>query len=84
MQRKADIRRLHIVSCGTSYHAGLIGKYMIEQIARMPVSVETASEYRYRNPIIDSDTLFIAITQSGETADTLAAQREAKRRERGP
>lgn len=79
LQRKEDIRRLHIVSCGTSYHAGLIGKYMIERISRMPVSVDTASEYRYRNPIIDSDTLFIAITQSGETADTLAAQREAKR-----
>jgi glutamine---fructose-6-phosphate transaminase (isomerizing) len=79
LQRKEDIRRLHIVSCGTSYHAGLIGKYMIERIARMPVSVDTASEYRYRSPIIDSDTLFIAITQSGETADTLAAQREAKR-----
>jgi glucosamine--fructose-6-phosphate aminotransferase (isomerizing) len=79
LQRKEDIRRLHIVSCGTSYHAGLIGKYMIERISRMPVTVDTASEYRYRDPIIDSDTLFIAITQSGETADTLAAQREAKR-----
>jgi len=79
LQRKTDIRRLHIVSCGTSYHAGLIGKYMIEHISRMPVSVDTASEYRYRSPIVDNETLFIAITQSGETADTLAAQREARR-----
>jgi glucosamine--fructose-6-phosphate aminotransferase (isomerizing) len=80
LQRKADVRNIHIVSCGTSYHAALVGKYMIESIARVPVSVEIASEYRYRNPIMGKDTLFIAITQSGETADTLAAQREAKRR----
>jgi glucosamine--fructose-6-phosphate aminotransferase (isomerizing) len=80
MQRKSDLRNIHIVSCGTSYHAALVGKYMIESIARVPVSVEIASEYRYRNPIMGKDTLFIAITQSGETADTLAAQREAKRR----
>jgi glucosamine--fructose-6-phosphate aminotransferase (isomerizing) len=80
LQRKSDLQKLHIVSCGTSYHAGLIGKYLIESIARIPVSVEIASEYRYRNPIIEQGTLFIAITQSGETADTLAAQREAKRR----
>jgi glucosamine--fructose-6-phosphate aminotransferase (isomerizing) len=78
-QRRADVRKLHIVSCGTSYHAALIGKYMIESIARVPVSVEIASEFRYRNPIIERGTLFVAITQSGETADTLAAQREAKR-----
>jgi len=80
LQRKADVRNIHIVSCGTSYHAALVGKYMIEGIARVPVNVEIASEYRYRNPIMGKDTLFIAITQSGETADTLAAQREAKRR----
>ncbi len=80
LQRKSDVQKLHIVSCGTSYHAALVGKYMIESIARIPVSVEIASEYRYRNPIIESGTLFVAITQSGETADTLAAQREAKRR----
>ncbi len=78
MQRRADSRRLHIVSCGTSYHAALVGKYMIESIARIPVSVEIASEYRYRNPIIERGTVFVSITQSGETADTLAAQREAK------
>ncbi|HXY54435.1 MAG TPA: glutamine--fructose-6-phosphate transaminase (isomerizing) [Nitrospirota bacterium] len=78
-QRRADIRKLHIVSCGTSYHAALIGKYVIESIARIPVNVEIASEFRYRNPIVEHGTLFVAITQSGETADTLAAQREAKR-----
>jgi len=80
LQRKTDVQKLHIVSCGTSYHAALIGKYMIEKIARVPVNVEIASEYRYRNPIIEKGTLFVAVTQSGETADTLAAQREAKRR----
>lgn len=79
LQRKSDVQRLHIVSCGTSYHAALVGKYMIESIARIPVSVDIASEYRYRNPIIEKNTLFVAITQSGETADTLAAQREAKK-----
>jgi glucosamine--fructose-6-phosphate aminotransferase (isomerizing) len=80
LQRKSDVQKLHIVSCGTSYHAALVGKYLIESIARVPVTVDVASEYRYRNPIIESGTLFVAITQSGETADTLAAQREAKRR----
>jgi glucosamine--fructose-6-phosphate aminotransferase (isomerizing) len=80
LQRKSDVQKLHIVSCGTSYHAALVGKYMIESIAHIPVTVDIASEYRYRNPIIESGTLFVAITQSGETADTLAAQREAKRR----
>lgn len=79
LQRKAAIRKLHIVSCGTSYHAGLIGKYLIERLAGIPVDVEIASEYRYRSPIIENNTLFISITQSGETADTLAAQREAQR-----
>jgi glucosamine--fructose-6-phosphate aminotransferase (isomerizing) len=78
-QRKTDIRNIHIASCGTSYHAALIGKYLIEKVAKMPVQVEIASEYRYRNPAVQN-TLFIAVTQSGETADTLAAQREAKRR----
>jgi glucosamine--fructose-6-phosphate aminotransferase (isomerizing) len=73
-------RRLHIAACGTSYHAALVGRYVIEELARIPVSVEIASEYRYMEPIIEHDTLFISITQSGETADTLAAQREAKAR----
>lgn len=74
------LRRLHIVACGTSYHAALIGKYFIEGIARVPVDVEIASEYRYKKPIIERGTLFLSITQSGETADTLAAQREVKQR----
>ncbi len=80
LQRTEEIGKLHIVSCGSSYHAGLIGKYLIERLARIPVDVEIASEYRYRFPVIGQDTRFIAVTQSGETADTLAAQREAKRR----
>jgi len=74
------IERIFIGACGTSWHAALAGKYMIEQIARTPVEVDLASEFRYRGPLIGGGDLFIAITQSGETADTLAAQREAKRR----
>ena len=73
------IRNVHIVACGTSYHAGLIARYYIEQGAKLPCSVEVASEYRYRNPVVPKDTLFLAISQSGETADTLAALREAKK-----
>jgi glucosamine--fructose-6-phosphate aminotransferase (isomerizing) len=73
------INKIFIVACGSSYHAGIIGKYIIEDIARIPVEVDIASEFRYRNPIITKDTLFIAITQSGETADTLAALREVKK-----
>ncbi|MGD0884675.1 MAG: glutamine--fructose-6-phosphate transaminase (isomerizing) [Thermodesulfovibrionales bacterium] len=73
-------RRLQIVGCGTSYHAGLVGRYMIESIARVPVDVEIASEYRYKKPIVEKGSLFASVTQSGETADTLAAQREAKTR----
>ncbi len=73
-----DLRRLHIAACGTSYHAGLVGRYMIEKFVRIPVTVDIASEFRYMCPIIPKGTLFITITQSGETADTLAAQREAK------
>lgn len=74
--RKA--KRIIIVACGTSWHAGLVGEYMLEELARMPVDVEYASEFRYRNPVIEEDTVVIAISQSGETADTLAAMREAK------
>jgi glucosamine--fructose-6-phosphate aminotransferase (isomerizing) len=74
------IRRIIITACGTSWHSGLIGKYMIEEVARVPTEVEYASEFRYRNPIIEPDTLVIAISQSGETADTLAALIEAKER----
>jgi glucosamine--fructose-6-phosphate aminotransferase (isomerizing) len=74
------IAKIHIIACGTSWHAGLIGKYVIENLARIPVEVEYASEYRYRNPIIPLDTLVFVISQSGETADTLAALREAQAR----
>jgi glucosamine--fructose-6-phosphate aminotransferase (isomerizing) len=74
------IRRVVIVACGTAYHAGLIGRYAIEQWARVPVDVDIASEYRYRNPVVGPDDLVIGISQSGETADTLAAMREARGR----
>ncbi len=74
------IERIVITACGTSWHSGLIGEYMLEEMARIPVEVEYASEFRYRNPVIDDRTLVIAISQSGETADTLAAIREAKLR----
>ena len=73
-----SIKKIQIIACGTSWHAGLIGKHAIENTARLPVEVEYASEYRYRNPIISENTLVISISQSGETADTLAALREAK------
>src|SRR5262249_3224248 len=73
-------QRVIITACGTSWHAGLIGEYVIEELARVPVEVEYASEFRYRNPVLDDRCLVIAISQSGETADTLAAVREAKRR----
>jgi glucosamine--fructose-6-phosphate aminotransferase (isomerizing) len=75
-----DIRRVVIVACGTSYHAGLIGRYAIEEWARVPVEVEIASEYRYRNPVVGAQDLVIGISQSGETADTLAAMRTARNR----
>jgi len=75
-----DVRRIIILGCGTSWHAGLIGEYMLEEFARIPVEVEYASEFRYRNPIIDEGTLVLVISQSGETIDTLAAMREARRR----
>jgi len=72
------IKRVIITACGTSFHAGLIGEYLIEEVARVQVEVEYASEFRYRSPIVTDDTVLIAISQSGETADTLAAMREAK------
>jgi glucosamine--fructose-6-phosphate aminotransferase (isomerizing) len=74
-----QIKRVQIVACGTSYHAGLIARYWLEEIANIPCQVEVASEIRYRKTIVEPDTLFIAISQSGETADTLAALRQAKR-----
>jgi glucosamine--fructose-6-phosphate aminotransferase (isomerizing) len=73
-----QMHKVTIVACGTAYHAGLVGKYIIESLAAIPVEVETSSEFRYRNPIIDKHTLVVAISQSGETADTLAAVREAR------
>ncbi|WPC44586.1 glutamine--fructose-6-phosphate transaminase (isomerizing) [Clostridium sp. JS66] len=78
---KEDIERIdkiYIVACGTAYHAGVVGKYVIEKLARIPVEVDIASEFRYRNPIMNNRTLMLALSQSGETADTLAALREAK------
>ena len=74
------VRRVVITACGTSWHAALLGEYMIEELARIPVEVEYASEFRYRNPVLEDGTLVLAISQSGETADTLAALREAKHR----
>ena len=74
------LKKITIVACGTAYHAGIYGQYAIEKMARIPVEAAIASEYRYRDPIIGEDELFIAVSQSGETADTLAALREAKRR----
>ena len=74
----AGLRRIVIVACGTSYHAGLVGRYAIEQWARIPVEMDVASEYRYRDPVVSEDDLVIGITQSGETADTLAAMRLAR------
>ncbi|RME21355.1 MAG: isomerizing glutamine--fructose-6-phosphate transaminase, partial [Candidatus Zixiibacteriota bacterium] len=73
------IRRIIITACGTSWHSALIGKYLFEELARIPTEVEYASEFRYRSPIIDDETVLFAISQSGETADTLAAMREAKK-----
>ena len=74
-----EIHRIYIVACGSAYHAGVSGKYVIEQLSRIPVEVDLASEFRYRNPILDEHCLVIIISQSGETADTLAAMREAKK-----
>jgi len=72
------VKKIQLIACGTSWHAGLVGKYIIEQMARVPVEVEYASEFRYRNPIISDNTIVFTISQSGETADTLAALKEAK------
>jgi glucosamine--fructose-6-phosphate aminotransferase (isomerizing) len=75
----ARVKAVHIAACGTSYHAGLVASYFIEQICRIPARVEISSEYRYRDPVITEGTLFVTISQSGETADTLAALRNAKK-----
>jgi len=77
-QEFRNFRQVRIVACGTSWHAALAGKFMIEKLARIPVEVDYGSEFRYRDPIVGQDTLTVVISQSGETADTLAAQREAK------
>ncbi len=79
-QQLRSVDRIMLTACGTSWHAALVGEYLIEELARIPVEVEYASELRYRNPPLDDDTLLFAITQSGETADTLAALREMKRK----
>ncbi len=78
LPKLTQAKRIIIIACGTSYHAGLVGEYLFEEYARVPVEVEYASEFRYRNPIINSDDVIIAISQSGETADTLAAIKLAK------
>jgi glutamine---fructose-6-phosphate transaminase (isomerizing) len=75
-----DVKRIVVIACGTSYHAGLIGRYAIEEWARVPVEVDVASEYRYRNPVVGPGDLVVGISQSGETADTLAAMRKARER----
>lgn len=75
------VKNIVVVACGTAYHAGLCGKYILEELCKISVNVDFSSEFRYRNPLVDKDTLIIAISQSGETADTLAAVREAKKKE---
>lgn len=74
-----NLKKIFIIACGSAYHAGVTGKYVIEELSRIPVEADLASEFRYRNPILEDNTLAIIISQSGETADTLAAMREAKR-----
>lgn len=78
-QELKNISRIYIVACGTAYHAGLVGKYAMERLLRLPVEVDLASEFRYRDPILDENTLMLVISQSGETADTLAALRLARK-----
>ncbi len=79
-EQLAAVRKIHIVACGSAYHAGVTGKYVIERLARISVEVDLASEFRYRNPILEEGAMVVVISQSGETADTLAALREAKKR----
>ena len=80
IEKLSDRSKIVITACGSAYHAGCVGRYVIEELCRLPVQTEVASELRYRNPIIDKDTLLIAISQSGETADTIAAIKECKER----
>jgi glucosamine--fructose-6-phosphate aminotransferase (isomerizing) len=79
-QEFKNFKSVRIIACGTSWHAALAGKFMIERLARVPVEVDYGSEFRYRDPIVGPETLTVVISQSGETADTLAAQREAKQK----
>ena len=79
-ERLAGIERLHVLACGTSWHAALVGKFLIEELARLPVEVDYGSEYRYRDPIVDDKVLAVGVSQSGETADTLSAMEAAKER----
>jgi glucosamine--fructose-6-phosphate aminotransferase (isomerizing) len=79
-ERLRQINKIFITACGTAYHAGVVGKYALEKLARVPVEVDIASEFRYRDPLVDENSLVLVISQSGETADTLAGLREAKRR----
>ena len=76
----SKFQRVHIVACGTSWHSALVGKFLLEEAARIPIEVDYGSEYRYRNPIVDENTLVIGVTQSGETADTIAGMQEAKKK----
>jgi len=78
VDKLADSKRIILAACGTSWHAGLVGEYMFEQFCRIPTEVEYASEFRYRNPVIEKEDTVFFISQSGETADTLAALKEAK------
>ena len=75
----SKIKQVQIIACGTSYNAGIVAKYWIEDITKIPCNVEVASEYRYRNPILQDDTLFVTLSQSGETADTLEALKTANK-----
>src|SRR5438477_12015056 len=79
-QQFRDFKNVRIVACGTSWHAALAGKFMIERLARLPVEVDYGSEFRYRDPLVSPDVLTVVISQSGETADTIAAQREARQK----
>lgn len=79
-QQLKSVKNIYIVACGTAYHAGMVGKYLIEKISGIPVSVDAASEFRYREPILQKNTLILSVSQSGETADTLAAVRDARAR----
>ena len=80
MEELAKAHRIVIAACGTSWHSGLVGEYLFEELAKTVVEVEYASEFRYRDPLVGEGDILIAISQSGETADTLAALREAKKR----